>query len=59
MATQSQIDGTVPADGVKADKGLIRKNFTTAQTEVTRALRYGRPLYSMAFGKISMITTAP
>lgn len=59
MATQSQIDGTVPADGIKVDKGLLRKNFTTAQSEMTRSLRAGRPTYSYAFGKIPLISTTP
>lgn len=31
----SNIDPTVPADNVKADKALIRQNFATAQAEIT------------------------
>ena len=45
--------------GIKVDKGLLRKNFNTAQTEMTRALRYGRPLYSYAYGKIPLISNTP
>jgi len=31
----SQIDATVPADNVKADKALIRQNFQIAKNEIT------------------------
>jgi hypothetical protein len=51
VASSSQVDATVPADGVKADKALIRANFLTAKTELTRALRYGRLHYSFAYNK--------
>lgn len=31
----SQIDATVPADNVKADKALFRANFATAKSEIS------------------------
>lgn len=31
----SQIDATVPADNVKADKSLFRLNFQIAKNEIT------------------------
>ena len=31
----SQIDATVPADNVKADKALIRQNFQIAKNEIS------------------------
>lgn len=31
----SNVDPTVPADNVKADKALIRLNFATAANEIT------------------------
>lgn len=31
----SQVDATVPADNVKADKALIRQNFQIIKNEIT------------------------
>lgn len=50
----SDIDETVPADNVKADKALIRANFAAAKSEIEDlqdATDYGK---MVAIGAISM-----
>jgi hypothetical protein len=50
----SQIDDTIPADNVKAEKSAFRQNFNKAKTEITELQRKTRLPYKLAFGDQSL-----
>jgi hypothetical protein len=49
MATTSQVDASIPADGVAADKAEFRANFATIKSEITSLIRKTRMPYQAAF----------
>lgn len=53
-ARESQVDATIPADNVRADKADFRDNFSTIKTELTQVLRENGLPHRIAFGKESV-----
>jgi hypothetical protein len=52
----SQVDATVPADNVKADKALFRQNFATIKDEISALQRRTGLAWQTALGVIPMTT---
>ena len=52
----SQVDATVPADNVKADKALVRQNFQIIKNEITALQLTSSTMRKMAFDDASFDT---
>lgn len=50
----SQVDATIPADGVKASKATFRANFLTIKNEITALQRQTRLPWKIAFGELNV-----
>lgn len=50
----SNVDASVPADNVKADKALLRQNFSHTKTEIEALQRETSVAWKIAIGDLTV-----